>query len=448
MIDLRPERPAASLALSLTFATFFIGLAACSALAKGAEPPIDPPPYTNVVVIVADDLGYADVGFHGSAEIRTPNLDAIAAAGVILSQAYVTSSVCSPSRAGLMTGRYPQRFGHENNLPSTRPDAGLPLTEVTMGQHFQRAGYVTGAIGKWHLGELPEQHPNRRGFDAFFGFLGGTSRYQPPIPLNRNRTPVSETRFETRAYGEEAAAFIARHAGRPFFLYVAFNAPHSPLAPDADCLAQYAAITNTARRAYAGLVCGLDAAIGTIDQALKDHGVFDDTILFFLSDNGGALQLGGRNTPLRSAKASPYEGGIRVPFVIRWPAGLAPQPAYGGKVMAFDILPTAAAAAGIGLDPPQPLDGVNLVPYLRGKAAGHPHDRLFWRRNSGTLGETSAARVGDLKLVDVRNTRGTRARFDIERDIGERQVLPAAPETDDLQNAFFEWEAEMVPPLW
>jgi arylsulfatase A-like enzyme len=361
----------------------------------------------NILVILADDLGYADVGFNGCRDIPTPNLDRLARQSVRCTSGYVTHPFCSPTRAGLLTGRYQQRFGHENN-PAWLPDstvAGLPLSQTTLPQVLKAAGYVTGCVGKWHLGAHPQFHPNRRGFAEYFGLLGGGHRYLPDapggveysIPMDRNGQPEPLQDYLTDVLGREAAAFVIRHKTTPWFLYVAFNAPHTPLQVTDKQLNRVAHIEDETRRTCAGLVVGLDDAVGQVLDALRDSGHADRTLVWFFSDNGGPISVThSSNTPLRGAKGQVYEGGIRVPFLVSWPGHLPAGKDFAAPVSSLDVFATAVALAQAKVPEQHSLGGVNLLPYLSGEKSGAPHERLFWRTGGGAK---FAIREGDWKLV-------------------------------------------------
>lgn len=259
----------------------------------------------NIVIIVGDDMGYADVGFHGCKEIPTPSLDSLAAGGVRCSNGYVSGPYCSPTRAGLLTGRYQTRFGHEFN-PSGSADRGLPLSETTIADRLKAAGYKTGLVGKWHLGGSAEMHPNARGFDEFFGFIAGAHPYLPGqgAPIYRDHEEVKETEYLTDALGREAVAFIDRHQDEPFFLYLAFNAVHTPMEAQKERLAKFGDIADPKRRKYAAMMSAMDDAIGEVLAKLDADGLSDDTLVFFISDNGGPTMAttatnGSINAPLR-----------------------------------------------------------------------------------------------------------------------------------------------------
>jgi len=418
----------------------------------------------NVLIIVADDLGYHDVGFQGSKEIPTPNLDKLAATGVRCTNGYVSHPFCSPTRAGLMTGRYQHRFGHENNpawLPADTKQ-GLPMDQVTLPELMQKAGYATGAVGKWHLGAHPQFHPMKRGFQEYFGALGGGHIYFPgdkagaeyTIPLNRNGVDEPQTKYLTEQFGDEASAFIQRHAGAekaPWLLYLAFNAPHTPLQAPESWLKKLAPITDPDRRTYAAMICALDAAVGQVTEKLAETKQTENTLIFFFSDNGGP-NLSGKgksnftdNSPLRGAKGMVYEGGMRVPFLISWPAKLKPG-TYDQPVIALDVMPTAVALAGGALPNDRRLDGVNLIPYLTGEKPDAPHERLFWR-SLGPQGN-HAMRQGNWKLVHLPG--GKAELYNLGSDIGETKNLATEkPETvAELTAAITDWEKGTIPPVF
>jgi len=429
----------------------------------------------NILLIVGDDMGYADVGFHGCKDIPTPNLDALAATGVRFTNGYVTGPYCSPTRAGLMTGRYQTRFGHEFNPSGSQ---GLPVTEKTIADRLKAAGYVTGIVGKWHLGSLPEMHPQKRGFDEFFGFLAGAHDYFKSAGILRGNEPVDEKEYLTDAFGREAVAFIERHRAdaKPWFLYLAFNAVHTPMQADDARLAKFAGITDKTRRTYAAMMFAMDEAVGRVRKKLADAGLEKNTLVTFISDNGGPTMPGvtvngSRNDPLRGSKRTTLEGGIRVPFVVAWPGRVKPG-VYEKPVIQLDLHVTALAAAevaGFGVPPSggsglvEPakagipnLDGVDLLPFLSGEKSGAPHDALYWR-----FGEQMAIRVGDYKLVrydsnaDTLTGRGRQPvtapkLYNLAADIGETKDL-AAEQPDKLkklQSKWDAWNATLVPPLW
>jgi arylsulfatase A-like enzyme len=431
-------------------------------VAAGPATAADAPRKPNVLIVLADDQGYADTGFQGCRDIPTPNIDSIAAGGVRCTNGYVSGPYCSPTRAGLLTGRYQQRFGHEFNPGSERADAvfGLPLTETTMADRLKAAGYATGLVGKWHLGGAAKFHPQQRGFDEFFGFLGGAHPYFPGMgaPIFRGTTTVMETEYLTDTFAREAVGFIDRHKAGPFFLYLAFNAVHTPMHATDDRLKKFASIPDKTRRTYAAMSLAMDEAVGKVLEKLRSENLENDTLVFFFSDNGGPTMVGttingSRNDPLRGSKRTTLEGGIRVPFAVRWPGHLPAGTVYDRPVIQLDILPTALAAAGAEAKPEWHLDGVNLLPHLGGEKSPPPHEVLYWR-----LGAQTAVRVGDWKLVRYDTTadgeRGggvTAARlYHLAEDVGEAHDL-AAKEPDrakELEEVWRKWSAQMAKPLW
>ena len=376
----------------------------------------------NILVILADDLGYRDVGFQGATEIETPHLDRIAAAGVVFSNGYVAYPLCVPSRAALMSGRYPARFGYE-----------LPHSERTFAAYLQEAGYRTGIVGKWHLGATPMHHPLNRGFDYFYGFTGGGHDYfridvtvsplrEYLLPLNDGRGASGFSGYLTDALTDRAVDFVSAGREEPFFLYLSYNAPHTPLQAPAETINKYRHVQDEQRRAYLAMIDALDHNVGRVLAALQAAGRWDNTLTFFLSDNGGAGPWADHG-PLRGGKGSVFEGGIRVPFAASWPARWAGGTTFEPMVISLDVAATALAAAGAEAEPHLPLDGVDLDPYLRG-ASGVPHQALFWKvaaeRNPR---HQFAARAADAKLVSVA---GKRESFDLRADPGEARDLSAA----------------------
>ena len=363
-------------------------------LAQAAQPA-----KPNILFIVGDDMGYGDVGFHKCKDIPTPNLDALATSGVRFSNGHVSGPYCSPTRAGLLTGRYQERFGYEfNPMGDTQ---GLPLTETTIADRLKAAGYVTGIVGKWHLGGTDAMHPQKRGFDEFFGFLGGSHSYFKSAGILRGTTPVDELDYTTDAFGREAISFIDRHQAHPWFLYLAFNAVHTPMDATDDRLAKFPNIENKQRRTYDAMMLAMDETIGKVRKKLADSGLDKNTLVIFISDNGGptmkgTTENGSSNLPLRGSKRTTLEGGIRVPFLISWPGKIKPG-VYDLPAIQLDLTATAFAVAGVDVKPDWKIDGVNLIPYLSGKKAGAPHDALYWR-----FGEQMAIIKGDFKLVPLR----------------------------------------------
>lgn len=426
------------------------------------------PPRPNVLLIVADDLGYGDLSLHGGREIRTPHIDALARAGLRCTQGYVCSPYCSPSRAGLLTGRYPTRFGHEFN-PHVGDETrlGLPLSERTIADDLRSAGYATACIGKWHLGFAPPYHPTARGFDFFYGFLSGAHNFllrrdaEPvfrptqshnSIQRGKQREPVEG--FLTDLLTDETIRFIDRHRDRPWFVYLAYNAVHTPLEIPpgiADRLPPQ--VQDKDRRGYLALLLNLDDAIGRLWAHLEKSGQDRRTLVIFLSDNGGSGQKpylaynAARNDPLRGHKGQVLEGGIRVPFFWVWPEVLPAGRTYERPISALDIRPTLCHLAGA--KKPTGLDGVNLWPYLHEGQAGEPHTALFWR-----FGPQKAVRQGDWMLVDWRDFATGRNSgwelYHLERDPGQKENLARQEpqRVQQMMHAWQEWDRHNVAPLW
>ena len=410
----------------------------------------------NVLLIVSDDQGYADAGFMGAKDLRTPHLDRLAASGVRFTNGYVTHPFCSPTRAALMAGRYQQRFGHERNVfydPQDRRE-GLPTGETLLPAHLVRVGYRTGWVGKWHLGAAPEFRPQQRGFQETYGFIGGGHRFinweinpavEYTVPLERDGKLTDEVPAHlTTALGGEAVRFVQRNAGRPWFLYLAFNAPHTPHEPTAERLAAFAGIANPVRQKYAAQLSLMDDAIGEVQAALQATGQDRRTLVFFFSDNGGPISVNGSsNHPLRGAKGQLYEGGVRVPFLVAWPEKIAGGRTDHRMVSSLDVFATALTVAGAPLPADPKPDGVNLVPYLTGEKSGAPHERLFWRNESHR-----AVREGKWKLVRIAGTPDEL--YDLEADVAEaRNLAGAQPEVlRRLGAALDAWDKELIAPVF
>jgi len=432
------------LALSLAFA----------ASASAAEKP-------NILFIVGDDMGYADVGFNGCKDIPTPHLDALAKSSVRFTNGYVSGPYCSPTRAGLLTGRYQTRFGHEFN-PGGDGDGGalgLPVSETLIPARLKTAGYATALTGKWHLGSAEQFHPQKRGFDEFFGFLGGAHDYFNERGILRGNEPAGTGEYLTDVIGREAVKFMEEKKGSPWFLYIAFNAVHTPMQADDARLKKFESITDPQRQKYAAMMFAMDEAIGKILKSVEESGQSQNTLVAFISDNGGPTMKGvtvngSINTPFRGSKRTTLEGGIHVPFLLRWPgqfqAGVFEQP-----VIQLDLTATALAAAGVDTSSAK-LEGVDLRPHLAGATKKAPHEALYWR-----FGQQMAIRDGNLKLVrydsnaDTNTGKGgqpvTEAKlYDLGTDAGESKDLAAAmPEkVKELQAKWDRWNESNVQPLW
>ena len=431
----------------------------------------------NIVLIVADDMGYGDMGCASSAVLKTPNLDRLAAAGIFCSQGYVASSVCSPSRAGLITGRDPRRFGYEGNLNQTpegyptRPEClGLPTNEHTLADHLKAAGYRTGLIGKWHLGEGAIFHPNQRGFDYFCGMLGGSHSYFPATEnnqLQRNGQRLTEfsSPYLTDFFTDEAIRWMSGSDAAdstPFFLYLAYNAPHTPMEATPEDLRLFSPIADQKRRTYAAMMYALDRGVGRVLDWLQQKNKISDTLIVFFSDNGGATSNGSWNGGLAGAKGTLLEGGVRVPMIWSWPGKIPAGRRYDSPVSSLDLLPTFLAAAGAKPLPLAPAsrhedggnrrracklygdyDGINALPVFSAATKG-PERTLFWR-----LQGQRAVLHGEDKLIALSHR--PPQLFQPKGDAGERRDL-AASEPAKIQVLFErlgEWEASLeTAPLW
>jgi len=470
-------------ALLLTFALTPIGIAK----AADRQP--------NVVVLFADDLGYGELSCQGNPEIPTPHIDSIAKNGVRFTSGYVAGPNCSPSRAGLLTGRTPTRFGYEFNPTGAlneEPGFGLPANEITIAETLQDVGYTTGLIGKWHQGGTAKYHPFRHGFDEFFGFTHEGHYFVPPPyngvttllrrktlpggvvgrwigkknlhyhtwprnepdydannPIVRGGQPVVETEYLTDALTREAVDFIDRHDDKPFFLYLAYNAVHSPLQGADAYMKKFAHIEDIHRRIFAAMLANMDDSVGAVLKQLRKSGLEENTMVFFLSDNGGPTkELTSSNLPLRGSKGQMYEGAIRVPFMMQWKDKIPAGQIYDKPVSSFDIFGTATANCAGAIKPKQ-VEGVDLIPFLTGKNDGTPHETLYWRQGGKT-----AIRHGDWKLVRMgkRLTAGQSRweLYDLSKDIAEENNLSAA-HPDRLAELIKIWEklnGEMSDPLF
>lgn len=424
----------------------------------------------NIVMILADDMGYGDLGCTGSTTIKTPHIDFIASNGVLCTQGYVPSSVCSPSRAGILTGRDPRRFGYEGNLNkgadayATRPELqGLPPTEHTLGDHLKAVGYDTALIGKWHQGTHGVFHPNARGFDHFVGMLKGSHSYflKPDRhQLERNGSPVTEfsSDYVTDYFTDESLAWMkGRKDEEPFFMFLSYNAPHTPMQATDEDLAVYGHIKDKKRQAYSAMMHALDRGVGRVIDYLKESGQYENTLIVFFSDNGGATNNASWNGPLSGRKGTLLEGGVRVPFLMSWPAGLPKGKVYKKPVSALDLLPTFLAAAGGEPLPLRPApkyedkrnrravayDGINLLPVLNEKEVAKPRE-LFWR-----LQGQSAILSGERKLIKLSHRPAQL--FAPSTDPGEQADL-AGEEVETLNELFTRlgfWESSLATvPLW
>lgn len=409
----------------------------------------------NILLIVSDDQGYADAGFMGSKEILTPNLDELAASGTRFTNAYASHPFCSPTRAGLLTGRYQQRFGHEGNpLYDPAYHQGLPLTEKLLPEYLAAAGYTTAWIGKWHLGTAPEFAPGKRGFQETFGVSGGSHFYldwkvdnniDNSSYIERNGAPIDVPQEHlTTVFGHEAAAFVRRQPqGKPWFLYFALTAPHVPHQPTVERRKRFADIPDLKRRLYAAQISLMDDAIGETIDALRESGQYENTLVIFLGDNGGATKAAASNGSLRNGKGSVYEGGVRVPYVVSWPAQLDSGETDKRMVSSLDVFATALAVANVPMPTDKKYDSINLIPFLSGENSGELHPQLFWR--SGNLG---AMREGDWKLVH--KVGRPPQLYNLDSDIGENNNrAQEKPElVIHLDTLLSNWNSELIDPVF
>jgi arylsulfatase A-like enzyme len=470
------------------------------ALAKPERPP-------NIILLLADDLGKYEVSAYGAEHIATPNIDRIGAEGVIFQEGYVTSPTCAPSRAGIMTGRVQNRYGFETQIMEHYPTnwveyisgrwivdtgefvvkakpsfpsewqahkQGVPPTEITLAEILKKYGYATGLVGKWHLGVSRKQVPLERGFDSQFGFNGAFSLYTPernwPHVINHehkafsaqhqwnmgrraeaaiihNGKVVREEEYLTFAFRDRMKEYIREHKDEPFFLYAAFSAPHVPFQAPVDYYCKYAHVEDDNKRVYYSMISALDDAIGEVHQSIKDAGIEEDTLIFLLSDNGGASYTRATdNGPLKGGKLTQFEGGINVPFMMKWKGKIPAGTRYDHPVSSTDIFATSVAAVGGVLPSDREYDGVDLIPYVTGSNEGQPHEQLFWRAD-----HIWAIRDGKYKLI-LSTRDGWAELHDLEVDKSEQiNLREQMPELfEKLRQEHEEWQQEKLrkKPMW
>lgn len=408
----------------------------------------------NIIVILSDDAGYDDFETYGGEEIPTPHINTLTQEGVLFTNAYVTASVCAPSRTGLLTGRYQQRFGFEHNMSGspakrfTKADMGLDKKQKTIADYLKADGYKTIAIGKWHQGNTGEFFPLKRGFDEFYGFKEGQRNFfkypneredEYALYDNDKIVPEEKITYTTDLFTNKAVSFIQQNKANPFFIYLAYSAVHTPMQAKESDLARFPDIKDETRRTYAAMMASLDDGIGKVMNALKANGIDDNTIVFFLNDNGGATNNASNNGRLRGMKGSKWEGGIRVGFTMRWPVRILPNSTYNQPISSLDILPTAITATGSGIS--FETDRVNLLLYLKNKKT--PHKDLFWRR-----GVAAAVRSGKWKLIRV-NSNPTLL-FNLNKDISETKNLAnkRPRKVKRLLAKIQNWEKKLEVPRW
>lgn len=419
-------------------------VAACTVLVADRVGAAQPP---NLVIFYADDLGWGELGCQGSKDIPTPHIDAIARAGVRFTSGYVAATYCSPSRAGLITGRYPTRFGHEFN--SVANATGLRLDQKTIADRLKTVGYTSAAVGKWHLGAGLEYRPTRRGFDEFYGTLNNTPFFHPTNFVDSRLSdavrPVADPAFYTTdAYADRSVDWLEKNKSKRWFLYLPFNAQHAPLQAPKKYLDRFSKITDEKRRTFAAMMAAMDDAVGRVMAKIREMGQEENTLVFYIGDNGGPTQsTTSNNGPLRGFKMTTYEGGPRVPFIAqwkgRWPAGKT----YDFPVMNLDVLPTIVTAAGGKIEADWKLDGVDLTPYVTGVNPRRPHQTLYWR-----YGPQWGIRDGDMKLVVSRGGGPAPELYNLAVDIGESNNLAGSDpkKVQELQARWNKWSAEQEDP--
>ncbi len=417
----------------------------------------------NIILLFSDDAGYDDFGFHGSNVMKTPHLDSLAKDGMIFRQAYVSDPTCGPSRAGLLTGRYQQKFGfEENNVPGymspsskfTGADMGIPLTEKTMGDRMQALGYKTAVFGKWHVGGADRFHPTARGFDEFYGFRGGRRSYfkrkiegtiQEDLEyMERGFGNLEEPdKYLTDALGDAAVDFIQDNKDNPFMIFLSFNAPHTPMDARPEDLEKFPNLEGT-RKINAAMTLAMDRASGQVLDKLEELGLSDNTLIVFTNDNGGPTDHNaGNNYPYSGTKSNHLEGGIRVPFVAKWPGVIQAGSDYDFPVSTLDLVPTFVAAGGGVTEGLKKVDGVNLLPHIVGEDTSRPHQTLYWKKDA-----RAAIRDGDWKLIRMPDRPAEL--YDLSKDTDEQVSLASEhPEkVKELYKKIYAWEKTLAQPMW
>ncbi len=401
----------------------------------------------NVLIFYSDDQGWGELGMQGNKQIPTPHIDSLATNGTRFTQGYVAATYCSPSRAGLMTGRYPTRFGHEFN-GITRA-SGLSLKETTIANRLKDLGYATVAIGKWHLGNPAEYHPTKRGFDEFYGTLANTPFFHPTNFVDSRKSPdvvaIDDKNFYTTdAYAARAVEWLDEHKKDAWFLYLPFNAQHAPLEAPQKYLDRFPEINEPKRKLFAAMLSAQDDAVGAVLKKVRDLGQEENTLIFYIADNGGpTLSTTSQNGGLRGFKMTTFEGGPRVPYVMQWKGKIPAGKVYENPVMNLDVLPTVITAAGGKVDSAWKLDGVDIMPYITGQISQKPHETMFWR-----FGEQWAVRHGDYKLVVSRGGSGQPELYNLRDDFAESKDLAKdQPEkVVELTKLYKAWDREQAPP--
>ncbi|MCK0189952.1 sulfatase-like hydrolase/transferase [Arenibacter sp. F20364] len=429
----------------------------------------------NILVVLCDDLGYNDVGFNGSTDIKTPELDKLARGGTIFTSAYVAHPFCGPSRSAIMTGRYPHFTGtaynlFQNSSEEDKDNMGIPVEETYMSKVLQDAGYYTGAVGKWHLGAAPKYHPNHRGFDNFYGFLGGGHEYFPGKyqityqeqlkagnknirdylkPLEHNGKDVKETEYLTDAFSREAIRNIktAAEKKKPFFVYLAYNAPHVPLQAKAEDLKKFANIKDKDRRTYAAMVYAVDRGVGQIIKTLKETKQYGNTLIVFLSDNGGNTDHGANNYPLKGTKGDTWEGGYRVPMFFHWPNKIVGRSHFDFPVSALDLYPTFVQMAKANIPQGKRVDGRDIMSDVLAGTDFYSDQMIYALRYREGYSDVGG-RKGDWKITRMGNEPWRL--HNLKEDIGEKKNLSGKyPELlQTMVSEMENWTRDFVRPLW
>lgn len=401
----------------------------------------------NLLIFYSDDQGWGETGCYGNNEIPTPNIDALAANGIRFTQGYVAATYCSPSRAGLLTGKYPTRFGHEFNAVANK--SGLRLDQVTLANRLKDLGYATCCVGKWHLGNSDPYRPTKRGFDEFFGTLANTPFFHPKNFVdsrisNDVREVTDDSFYTTDAYAQRSIDWLDKNKDKSWFLYLPFNAQHAPLEAPKKYLDRFPNIQDEKRRLFAAMLSAQDDAIGQVMAKLRQMGQEENTLIFYIADNGGPTQVTtSKNGGLRGFKMTTFEGGPRVPFISQWKGHWPAGKVYDYPVMNLDVVPTMLAATGNKIAESEKLDGVDLAPFLTGQNSQRPHQTMYWR-----FGQQWAIRHGDLKLVVSRGGSGKPELYDLSKDQSESSDLATSRPEDvkKLQAMWDVWSAQQAPP--
>ena len=414
----------------------------------------------NIIVVLLDDLGSGDVGFNGCQDIPTPNIDRIAKQGVRFTNAYISAPYSGPSRAGLLMGRYQQRCGAEGNtdvrtMEEVEQRRGVPPSEFLVSEALKTQGYKTAAIGKWHLGDHKSMWPQEQGFDYFYGFAGGGYSYwgernaNKPYWIQENGVEIMPTKetYITDDFSDKAVDFISKHAKDPFFVYLAYNAPHAGLSAPKRYLDRTTHIANPERSIYGAMIIAVDDGLGRIWKTLEEQGIEDNTIVIFLSDNGGASFSYSINYPRRARKGRMYDGGTKTPMALCWGKHIKAGSVYDKTVSSLNIFPTVAAAAGVDIEAlDKKLDGVDMMPYIKGENKGTPNGKLYWRVAGGM---EYAMQSGDFKIVKNYYNEALEL-YNLKEDPTEvRDIAAENPRlVAEMQADYMKWSNEMMPPAW